>query len=202
MPTTKRKYIESHWLVFALQGVLGLIFGWYVMFTEVTDISSLMLIIAAALLCFGIIEACNIIYRRRRQHDWGLVLAIAIIEIGVAAALFFTRNIEEVAVVSLTILAGYTLLRGFFEILIAAKSLTDATDKFIWIIAGMCGVILGFIIFNAGHLATTTFIQIFGTYMMVLGLANLVYGIHNKSSARLAARAARAKKTTQKRTKK
>ena len=195
MSKTKRKYIESHWLIFALQGILGLLFGWYIMFTNVEDIPSMMIIIACVLLGFGIIETFNILHRKRRQHDWGLTLAIAVIEVGIAAALYFTK--DHNAVVGLTILAGYTLLRGFFEILIAARGLTDPTDKFIWTVAGMCGIILGFVIFNAGHLSESTFIQIFGTYMMVLGLTNVVYGVHSKNE-KIEAKSARCAKSKKK----
>lgn len=176
----KRKYTESHWLVFAFQGVVGLLFGWYVMFTNITALNTLIMIVAATLLALGVISIFNLIHRKRRQHAWGLTLLDAIIEVAIAGVLFFVKDADYTLKISL--IAGYTLFRGVLEILIGLKSLTDATDRFMWTVCGICGVILAFVIFNAGAFADpTTFIKFFGTYMMIYGITNLIYGVHNKN---------------------
>ena len=197
----KRKYTESHWLVFAFQGIVGLLFGWYVMFTNVTNLATLLTIVAATLLTLGIISVFNLIHRKRRQHAWGLTLLDAVIEIAIACAIFFLKDADYTLKISLV--AGYTLFRGALEILIGLKSLTDSTDRFMWTVCGICGVILAFVIFNAGAFADpTTFIKFFGTYMMIYGITNLIYGVHNKSELaeqrehrNKLARARRSKKT-------
>ena len=175
----KRKYTESHWLVFAFQGIVGLLFGWYVMFTNVTNLSTLLTIVAATLLILGIISIFNLIHRKRLQHAWGLTLLDALIEVALAGVLFFAKDADYTFKISLV--AGYTLFRGVLEILIGLKSLTDSTDRFMWTVCGICGVILAFVIFNAGAFHETTFIQFFGTYMMIYGITNLIYGVHNKN---------------------
>ena len=177
----KKKYTESHWLVFGLQGLVALIFGWYIMFTDITDISALIIIVGYTLLGLGIIEILNAVMRRHRQHAWGLSLSIAIIEIAVAISLLLIHNLS--IPVLLSIVAGYTILRGIFEVLIGTRSLSDPTDKFLWIITGMFGMVLGFVILNSGNLdiANVTFVKIFGTYMMVFGLTNLIFAVHVKN---------------------
>lgn len=175
----KRKYIDSHWLVFALQGLISLLFGWFVMFTGLTSTSALVVIASVVLLSLGIIELVNALYRHRRHHGIGFAIAIAIIEIVISLALLFTIN--QNAIWHLTIIAVYTFLRGIFEILIALSSKIDATDRFIWLICGICGAIIGFVILNSGHFHTTTFIKFFGSYMMIFGISQLIYGVHNRN---------------------
>ena len=193
---TKQKYTDSHWLVFGLQGLISLIFGWYIMFTDLTDTAALITIIGWAMLALGGIELLNVIYRHRREHNWGLALSIALAQITVAVSLLLVRDLS--VAIHLSIVAGYTILRGVFEILIGLRSLTDPTDRFLWIITGMFGVILGFVIFNSGDadLANTSFIKIFGTYTMVFGLTNLIFSVHLKNTppAKLAKPAKRPKK--------
>jgi len=41
------------------------------------------------------------------------------------------------------LIAGYTIVRGVLEIMIGLKSVDDKTDKFIWILLGICGAIMG-----------------------------------------------------------
>ena len=80
----------------------------------------------------------------------------------------------------LGLLAGYTLLRGVFEIVIGFRTTVDPTDRFIWVLCGICGAVFGFVIFNSGHLANIDFVRFFGAYMLILGVCSLIYGIHNR----------------------
>ena len=32
----KRKYVDSHWLIFAFEGAVALLFGWFALFTNLT----------------------------------------------------------------------------------------------------------------------------------------------------------------------
>lgn len=180
--TVKKSYIDSHWLVFIFQGIISLLFGWYIMFTENTDMTTLITVVGTTLLGLGIIEMFNVIYRSRMQHTWMLNLSIAVIEICVAFLLLFTVN--SGTAFQLVVIAVYTLCRGVFEILIGLKSIDDSTDKFIWLVCGVCGAILGFVVLNSGHFSTTAFLQFFGTYMMIFGVANLIYGVHNRDQAK------------------
>ena len=178
----KKSYVDSHWLVYVFQGIISLLFGWYIMFTPNTDINFLITVVGVVLLGLGIIEMFNVIYRSHMQQTWLLNLTIAVIEICVAFLLLFTLG--QGTALQLTIIACYTLARGIFEILISLKSVDDATDKFIWMVCGICGAILGFVVFNAGNFSTTAFLQFFGTYMMIFGVANLIYGVHNRDQAK------------------
>ena len=173
-----KKYIESHWLVFVIQGVVALLFGWFVMFTGISDVQALIPIVAISILCLGIIQTVNLLHREHYQQGRGLTVLIALMDIAASLSLFATMG-QSVAW-QLVIIAGYTLIRGLLEIFLAFISITDATDRFIWLVCGICGVILGFVILNSGHFTeTTTFIKFFGSYMMIFGVSSLTYGAHN-----------------------
>lgn len=184
--STKRKYIDSHWLVFALHGAIGLVFGLYIIGAslQVTSANSLITsqmlvnIVAIALLTLGIVELLNMFYRAHKQETWGLSVVVAFLEIAAAFGLLFTQGQDIVW--QLAIIASYTVLRGVFEVLIGLRAVDDMTDKFIWLVCGICGIVLGFVILNSGRFNnSTTFLQFFGAYMMVFGLGSLIYGVHN-----------------------
>ena len=175
----KRKFVENSWRVFALQGIIGLLFGWFVIFTGISNVQQLIPVVATTLLALGIIDLINIFRRERRREGWGLTLALTIIELIAAGILLL--GLQQPAYWHLIVVAIYTIIRGVFEILIGFRFLTDMTDRFMWIVCGICGCILGFVILNSGqYIEMTTFIKFFGTYMMIYGLTNLIYGIHNK----------------------
>lgn len=174
----KRKYVDSHWLVFACQGAIMLLFGWFAMFAKHPDTTFLIAVVSSVLLVLGLIELFNVLHRSRRRHIWGLSIIMAVVEIGIALSLILT--LDQNVAWHLSIIALYTLSRGLIELLIAIKSIDDLTDRFIWLTCGICGIIIGFVVFNSGHLAAGTFVEFFGAYMMILGIGNLIYGVHNR----------------------
>lgn len=175
--STKLKYIDSHWGIFALQGIVALLFGWFALFTSSSDIQTLVIVVGSVLLSLGIIELLNLLARTRTKNTWGVSLVMAILEISAGLALLFTY--EQNVAWHLIVIAAYTILRGIFEIILGLKAIDDLTDKFIWILAGVCACIMGIVILNTGHLGTTPFIKYFGSYMMVFGVVNLIYSVHN-----------------------
>ena len=185
--STKRKYVDSHWLIFAFEGAVALLFGWFALFANFIDTSALVSIVGSLLLGLGIIELFNLLRRTHLNETWGFTLVSALFETGVAFALLFTSNQELVW--HLALVAGYTVVRGIFEILIGLKAVDDITDKFIWTITGICGVVMGFVILNSGNANVShnapAFIKFFGAYMALYGLANLIYGVHNHDQAKL-----------------
>lgn len=180
--STKLKYIDSHWGIFALQGVVALLFGWFALFTNSSDIQTLVIVVGGVLLSLGIIELLNLLARARTKNTWGVSLVMAILEISAGLALLFTY--EQNVAWHLIVIAAYTILRGIFEIILGLKAIDDLTDKFIWILAGVCACIMGVVILNTGHLGTIPFIKYFGSYMMVFGVVNLIYSVHNNEQGK------------------
>lgn len=180
--STKLKYIDSHWGIFVLQGIVALLFGWFALFTSSSDVQTLVIIVGSVLLSLGIIELLNLLARTRARNTWGVALFMSILEVTAGLSLLFTY--EQNVAWHLIVIASYTIIRGIFEIILGLKAIDDLTDKFIWILTGVCACIMGVVILNTGHLGNTPFIKYFGSYMMVFGVVNLIYAIHNKEQAK------------------
>ena len=196
MPKIQRKYIDSHWLVFGVEGVVALIFGWFVLFSNSQDTTFLTATISCMLLILGLIELFNVLHREHFRSTWGFSAVIAIFELVTALALL--ASLSQNSAVAMIILSAYALVRGVFEILIAIRSIDDTTDRFIWLLCGICGIIFAFLVFNSGHFSPGTFVKFFGSYLMIIGLSDLIYGVHNrdqKEEDRLARSTAHKKST-------
>ena len=201
--STPRKYIDSHWLVFVFQGIIALLFGWYVIFTGISDTTTLVAAVSIVMLLLGIIELLNLLRRTRLKETWGLSLAIAVMEIVIAVALLVTLN--QHVIWHLAIIATYVVIRGVLEIVLGLRAVDDSTDKAIWVLCGMCGAVLGFVILNTGHLNPTAFLQTFGVYMIGFGFCSMIYGLHNhdqKNTYLAEQRAAKRKQVLERRTEK
>ena len=201
MTRIKRKYIDSHWLIFVVEGVIALLCGWYVMFNS-RDTVDLVTVVGVMLLVLGLVEIVNVMHREKIQATWGISLTAAVIEVSIGLLLVFTS--QQNAFWHMIILAVYTFVRGVCELLLAFRSIDDRTDRFIWGLCGVCGVVLSFVVLNSGHLTAGTFVKVFASYLVILGVGNLLYGVHNRDrkledqEARRLARA-KAKKSAKKR---
>lgn len=179
MPKFK-KYIETHWLFFALQGLISSIFGGFIIFTNNPSIPDLATMSGSALLCLGVIEFFSLIYRKHFGKSLALSIVLTVSEIIIAIMLIVTRNNDMVW--PLALMSIYTLGRGIIEIILGFTAMTDRTDRFMWCVCGICACVIGFVILNSGNfLNQTVFLKFFGTYMMIYGITNLFYGIHNRN---------------------
>ena len=74
MAHIKRKYIDSHWLVFVFQGAIALLFGCLTLFTADRSPSELVPVIGIFLLALAIVEFANSVYRSYNRHGWVCLL--------------------------------------------------------------------------------------------------------------------------------
>ena len=81
---------------------------------------------------------------------------------------------------SLLILSIYTVASGLVDIFHGFLSTVDPTDRFIRILVGVFGCVMGIVILNAGEFEVMTFIRFFGAYMLIVGTTSMIYGVHNR----------------------
>lgn len=182
MAHIKRKYIDSHWLVFVFQGAIALLFGCLTLFTSDKSPSSLVPVIGLFLLALAIVEFANSIYRSYNRQGWTVSTGVAVFDAVFSMLLLFTT--DQGMTWQLVLLSLYTILRGVFEVLIGFHTTSDPTDRFIWVLCGLAGIVFGIVIFNSGHLENVDFIRFFGAYMLILGICSLIYSFDNREQQR------------------
>lgn len=179
MAHINRRFIDRHWLVFIIRGIMAIGFGFLAMFGAMSDINTVISVIAILLLFMGIVDSCSALYASVKRHGWFNSVIDALIDVVAALVLLFFAKDNLVA--SLITIAVYTIISGLIDIFHGFLSTVDPTDRFIRILAGVLGCIMGFVILNAGTFEITTFIRFFGAYMLVVGVSSLIYGVHNRS---------------------
>lgn len=182
MAHIKRKYIDSHWAVFIVQGIVMLLFGCLTLFTANNNSTSMIPIIGISLVALAVVEFANSIYRSFNQQGWVVSTMVAVYDAVFGIAMLFLIN--ETMTWHLVLMSIYTLIRGIFELFMGFKTTVDPTDRFIWELCGVCGIVFAIVIFNSGHLANVDFVRFFGAYMLILGVSSLIYSVHNRDQQR------------------
>ena len=206
MAKINRNYIDRHWMIFILRGILAILFGAFALFEGIATIQNMIAIISIMLLIMGIIDTTGALYAANKKHGWFVSVIDAAIDVAAALMLLFFTNND--LTLCLVVLSVYTVVSGIIDIFHGFLSTVDPTDRFIRIFSGAVGCIMGLVILNAGDYEVSTFIRFFGVFMLIVGSTSLIYGVHNRSQeiedkvARSQARKKTTKKTAKKTTKK
>ena len=182
--STKRKFIESHWLTFAIKGVISLIAGICVLLSFKGDVNYLTRIVGWTMVGLSVIELSNCVHRKRRSQNIGFALFLGVLELFMAIALL-VANIPGIAETDLVwlriiILSGYTLFASVVTIIMGLKGFDNMTDRYMWVVNGMLGCVLALVMFADNGLSVMTHVKLFVTYLMINGLTDLFFGIHSK----------------------
>ena len=165
--------------MFVLRGVMAAVFGCLILFSGAIGISDIITITSVFLLFMGIVDAVGALYASTRKHGWINSIIDALIDVVAAVMLLFFA--KDNLVMGLVVISVYTILSGVIDIFHGFLSTVDPTDRFIRILAGVCGCVMGVVILNAGNLEITTFVRFFGAYMLIVGVTSMIYGVHNRS---------------------
>ncbi|MBR3249042.1 DUF308 domain-containing protein [Candidatus Saccharibacteria bacterium] len=203
MAKTNRKYIDKHWLMFMVRGVMAAVFGCLILFSGIGEVESIVAMVSVFLLFMGIIDAVGALYSSTKKHGWVNSIIDALIDVVAAVALLFFA--KDNLVNSLLVISIYTIVSGLVDIFHGFLSTVDPTDRFIRILAGVFGCVMGLVILNAGDFEIMMFMRFFGAYMLIVGVTSMIYGAHNRAqgiedkTARSEARRKLPKKTEKKR---
>ena len=183
MSKTTKKFIESHWLTFAMKGAISVVAGMCLMFANGWNTEILIHIVGWTMIGLGLIELVNMIHRSHKQANWGFPLFLGLLEIAIAIILLITTipglGIEQQIPFRIATLSGYVLFASVVTIFIGFASFTNMTDRFMWIVNGMLGSVLAFVLFAGSGLSITMHIELFGTYLLINGLTDLFFGVHS-----------------------
>ena len=110
----------------------------------------------------GIIDAFGALYSSTKKHGWVNSIIDALVDVFSALCLlFFAKNDLTTSVIIISI---YTIASGIIDIFHGFLSTVDPTDRFIRVLAGISGCVIGAVILNSGGFEITTFIRFFGVH--------------------------------------
>ena len=179
MAHINRRFIDKHWLVFAVRGAAAVVFGFLMLFGGFNSLESVIAVVCVFLLAMGIVDAVSALYNSTKKHGWFNSVVDALIDVAASLMLLFLARNDLVG--SLIIIAVYTFISGVIDIFHGFLSTVDPTDRFIRVLAGMIGCVMGLVIINAGNFEIMTFIRFFGAYLLIVGVTSMIYGVHNRA---------------------
>ena len=170
-----KKYFEHQSPAFMVRALVLVILGVWALVRPSQIIDLFVLVIALGLCVMGIIELARVLHARRGEHNWGMSLAIAILEIAIGLFLLIFQGTAAWLVG--VALGGLLLVRGVFDISAGFVVVKETTTRIIFLVSGLAGIILGLCVLAFPEMITARLIWIVGLYAVLVGIADFVLAV-------------------------
>ena len=178
------KLIKRSGGLMILRGALALLFGLFAIVNPEGAGRLFITLFAIYLLADGLINIV-IALSNTDTREWGLLFALGVLEVAVAAATFFRPDIT--ATVLAILIALWLFLKGAIEIFLGFNLRRGGESEFFLMVSGPLSIIAGVAFLILPFTDSVAAIWLFGIYAVVYGTLYIVDGyIVRKRAAEMA----------------
>jgi uncharacterized membrane protein HdeD (DUF308 family) len=172
--------LVKNWWVFAIRGVLGILFGLIAFFMPGVTLLSLVIVFAAYAIMDGAFAIVAAVRAMGRHESWMLFLLEGIIGIGAGVLAFLWPAVT--VVVFVTLIAFWALLTG--GLMLAAAFRVGADHGRWWFaLGGAASIVFGALLIGRPLTGAAVIVLWIGAYAFVFGIAVLVAAFRLRSFA-------------------
>jgi len=162
-----------NWWMFAVRGVVAVIFGVLALIWPGQTLQALVLVFGAFALVDGIFAVIAGIAARGYFDRWWAVLLEGMVGIVIGLLTFFWPNIT--ALVLVYFIAAWALITGIFEIVAAIQLRRVITGEWMLILGGLLSIVLGVLLFVFPGAGGVSLVWLVGIYAIVFGISEIIF---------------------------
>lgn len=171
--------ISRNWWMFALRGMIAIIFGVVAFAQPEQALQALVLVFGAYALVDGIFAMFAGIASYRYFERWWAVLLEGVAGVVIGLLTFFWPNIT--ALVLLYFIAAWALITGIFEIVAAIQLRRVITGEWMLILGGLLSILFGVLLFVFPAAGAMSVIWMIGIYAVVFGISEIIFAFRLRS---------------------
>lgn len=165
--------IDNLWWMFVLQGVLTVIFGLVALFMPGITLVTLVYLFAVYILALGIVILLRGLLKIGKESSWWFLALMGLVGFGIGLYLIMY---PQVAIGTfLGILGAVLLVRGVFDLFLAAYFVKTTDGRILWIISGAVGIIAAVVLWRYPLETGVAFVWVLGLYALIAGTVSLIY---------------------------
>jgi uncharacterized membrane protein HdeD (DUF308 family) len=165
--------ISRNWWMFALRGVVAIIFGVVAFAQPEQALQALVLVFGAYAFVDGIFAMFAGIAARGYFERWWAMLLEGMAGVVIGLLTFFWPSIT--ALVLVYFIAAWALITGIFEIVAAIQLRRVITGEWAMILSGLMSVLFGIVLFVFPVAGAVSVIWMIGIYAITFGILEIVF---------------------------
>lgn len=155
--------LSQHWWVVLLRGVLGILFGVMTFAWPGITLLVLVLLWGAYALVDGIFEVVAGV-----RGKWGSLVFLGLL--GIAAGIITLWRPGITAVSLVWVFAFWAIVAGIMQVSAAIRLRKEVQGEWLWILAGICTVVLGVLLLLYPGAGALSFTWLIGSLAVVWGI--------------------------------
>jgi uncharacterized membrane protein HdeD (DUF308 family) len=165
-----------------VQGVIVALFGGMALLWPGLTAKLFIVLFGAFVLVWGLVGLVHSFLGRGRTKSWWVELLFSIIALAFGA--FLLGNPEATAAIIILIVGLTLIVRGVMDIVtgIFTKDATIRSNRLFYIVLGILGVLVGFIVTSYPAASGVTFVWVVGLYLLAYGVLSIALAFRIRGS--------------------
>lgn len=168
---------EIWWLVLGT-GIVSTLFGLVALFWPKLTLATLIYMYAMFVIVIGAFSLVEALSNIKKDPLWWLMTLFAIFNLVIGV--FLLRNPLIAATIFVILLAVFVFVQSIIDLVIASYA-GKGDNRWLWILTGVFGIVMGFIILFYPVAASVAFVWALGIYTLVHGVVAIAFAIQTRS---------------------
>ena len=165
--------VDNLWGWFVAQGVVTLLFGLVALFWPGVTLVTLVMLVAVYIFAIGVMLFVRGLMKSKKAQSWWFGALMGVVSAGLGIYLLINPNIAIGTF--LTVVGLLLLVRGVFDLFLAAYVVKARDGRALWILSGVVGIIAAIVLWRYPVEAGTAFVWVLGLYALIAGVVSLIY---------------------------
>lgn len=167
---------ELWWLIL-LSGISSTLFGFVTLFWPKLTLALLVYFYAIFVVVLGAVSLFEALSSIKRDPLWWLMTLFAVFNL--AIGVFLLQNPLITATLLVIILAIFVFIQSFIDLVVASYT-NKGEGRWLWVITGVFGVVMGLVILFYPLAASIAFVWALGLYTLVHGIVAIAYALQSR----------------------
>ncbi len=172
--------VARRWWVFALRGVLAILFGVLAIFWPALTLVVLVILFGAYALVDGIFAVVAAVANRTSSRWWTLVEGLA----GIVAGILTFVWPSITALVLVYVIAAWAVVTGIMEIAAAVRLRREISNEWFLILGGILSVLFGVFVAIFPGAGALSIVLLIAIYSILFGILFLILGFRLRGWSR------------------
>lgn len=169
----QKKYFVKFWWLMLFRGIVALLVSFFALFWTQMTIEVLVVVLGIYMIADGIFTFYSSVKIMQKFKNWWIVLLEGLAEVFLGAIILMFPITSILLLIYFV--TFWLLFTGILEIWSAYTINWGLVGKWIMIVVGILSLIVAVVILSNPLLALLKLVKIFGIYMLIFGIAILVF---------------------------
>lgn len=168
-------YLARNWWVLMIRGICAILFGVLAFIWPALTLYVLMILFGAYALVDGVTTLVLSFAGRGEGQSWGSMLIVGLL--GIAAGIITFLMPGLTAVMLLFIIAGWSIVRGIFEIIAAIRLRKAIEHEWLLGVAGAISIVFGLVLLARPLVGALALVWLIASYSIVFGILGIALSL-------------------------